>query len=160
MEEQTSFLPLVTCITQTNKVSIRPAASHKFRNIKLKAEGPQSWSGHRRHSTSAAGAIKSGGVPRKIMKFSFSKMWNGAFSKRNEQKMKQKSRWHMHVLSSKLNKFISYNGSLEWNFKPLMVNGNTVVLNHANQEVGLWRSSKSAHVSIIARYKIQWFRQK
>ena len=42
----------------------------------------------------------------------------------------------MHVFSSKLNKFISYDGYLEWNFEPLMVNGNTVVLNHANQELG------------------------
>ena len=31
-----------------------------------------------------------------------------------------------------------------------MVNGKTVVLNHANQEVGSWFSSKTAYVSIIA----------
>ena len=97
------------------------------------AEGPQSWSGHRRHSSRAVGASKLGGsggmllVFRKIWKFSFSKMRNGAFSERNGQIIKQKLRCHMHVLSSKLNKFISYNGSLEWNFEPLIVNGNTVV---------------------------------
>ena len=41
-----------------------------------------------------------------------------------------------HACSQQQIKFISYNGSLELNFEPFMVNGNTVVLNHANQEVG------------------------
>ena len=107
----------------------------------IRQAGPaEDWSGDRGHSSSAAGASK----------LCFSKIRNGAFSERNEHKMKQKLRWHMHVLSSKLNKFITYNVSLEWNFEPLMVNGKTVVLNHANQEVGSWFSSKTAYVSIIS----------
>ena len=62
------------------------------------------------------------------------------------------------------NKFISYHGSLEWNFQSLMVNGNTVVLNHANQEIGSWRSSKSAHIWIIACLSVNtdpviWFQE-
>ena len=133
-------------------------------------EGPQSWTGHRGHSSSAASASKLGGsggmLPRKFLKFIIASLRCEMvrFQREMNKKMKQKLHWHRHVLSSKLNKFISYNGTLEWNFEPLMVNGNTVVLNHANLEVGSWRSSKSAHVSIIACMSVntdpvKWFQE-
>ena len=70
--------------------------------------------------------------------------------------MKQKLRWNMHVLSSKLNKFICYNGSLGWNFEPLVVNGNTVVLYHVLLKVIhsfliKWSSDLLAHNNLKKR---------